>query len=105
MAKRVARFKQGLEVFSVLRLLLIVPLLSLAMPAFAMTVTVEQRIPPRAGLAPERPVYTIRMTGMVERGDADALREALERAKAATTTYDPTACRLLLVLRRSVVGG
>ncbi len=70
---------------SALRLLLIVALLALAMPSFAMTVTVEQRIPPRAGLAPVRPVYTIRMTGMIERGDADALRKALERVKAATT--------------------
>ena len=69
----------------VLRFLLIFTLLSLAMPAFAMTVTVEQRVPPRAGLAPARPVYTVRMTGMIERGDADALRKALERVKDATT--------------------
>jgi len=69
----------------VLRVLLIAALSSLAGPAFAMTVTVDQRIPPRAGLAPVRPLYTIRMTGMIERGDADVLRKALERVKAATT--------------------
>ena len=70
---------------SVLRFLLIFTLLSLAIPAFAMTVTVEQRVPSRAGLAPARPVHTIRMTGMIERGDADALRKALERVKDVTT--------------------
>lgn len=69
----------------VLRFLLIAALLSLAVPAFAMTVTVEQRVPPRAGLAPVRPIHTIRMTGMIERGDAETLRKALERVKAATT--------------------
>jgi len=72
-------------VFRFLRFLPIVALLSLAMPAFAMTVTVEQRAPLRAGSAPVRPVYTVRMTGMIERGDADTLRKALERVKAATT--------------------
>lgn len=69
----------------VLRFLLIFALLPLAMPAFAMALTVEQRSPPPAGIAPVQPAYVIRMTGMIERGDADALRKALERVKASTT--------------------
>jgi len=72
-------------VFSVVRLLLTGALLSLAVPAFAMTVTIENRAPLRAGLASARPFYTIRMTGMIERGDAEALRKALEKVKAATS--------------------
>lgn len=56
------------------------------MPADAMTVTVEQRAP-RAGAPAVRATATtttIRMTGMIERGDAEALRRTLERVKAAT---------------------
>jgi hypothetical protein len=68
-----------------LRSPLILLLLPFAMPAFAMTLTVEQRNPPSAGAAPVRPIYVIRMTGMIERGDANALRKALERIQAATT--------------------
>jgi hypothetical protein len=68
-----------------LRFLLIVSLLPLAMPSFAMTITVEQRGPLQAGSTPVRPIYAIRMTGLIERGDADALRKALERVKAAAT--------------------
>ncbi len=71
--------------FRVLRFLLIFVSLSLAMPAFAMTLTVEQRSPARTEVAPVRPIYVIRMTGMIERGDADALRKVLERVQASTT--------------------
>lgn len=70
--------------FSVLRFFLIIVSLSLAVPALAMTVTIEQRAPMRAGSASVRALPTIRMTGMIERGDADALRRALEKVKAAT---------------------
>lgn len=69
---------------SVLRFFLIVVPLSLAVPALAMTVTLEQRAPMHAGSASVRPLHMIRMTGMIERGDADALRKALEKVKAAT---------------------
>src|SRR4051794_15991724 len=84
-AERVLRPQQGLEVVSVLRFLLMVASLSLATPAPAMTVTIEQRVPQPTGSASVRPLYTIRMTGMIERGDADALRKALDRVKDATT--------------------
>ena len=68
--------------FCVLRFLLIFAVLLLALPAFAMTLTVEQRSSPRAGMGPGRPIYVIRMTGMIERGDADTLRKALERLES-----------------------
>ena len=71
--------------FRVLRFLLVFVLLPLAMPAVAMTLTVEQRSPPRTGATPVPPTYVIRMTGMIERGDADTLRKALERVRASTT--------------------
>jgi len=81
---RGSRLQQGLEVFSLLRFLLIVVSFSLVGPALAMTVSVERRIPMRAGSAADPPLYTIRMTGTIERGDANALRRALETVKAAT---------------------
>jgi hypothetical protein len=74
-----------LEVPGGLRFLLVLLLLPLAMPASAMTLTIEQRNPPPAGVASARPNYVIRMTGTIERGDANALRKALERVQASTT--------------------
>jgi hypothetical protein len=89
-------------VFSVVRYLLLVGLLSLAAPAHAMTVTVEQRVP-QTGTAPVRPtVTTIRMTGMIERGDADSLRKTLERVKGTTA---PSADGTLAIVELSSSGG
>jgi hypothetical protein len=66
------------------RFLLIFALLPLAMPAFAMNLTIEKRSP-QAGQDSTRPVYAIRMTGMIERGDAETLHKALEQVRSTTT--------------------
>jgi hypothetical protein len=81
-----SRFQQGFEVLGAVRSLLIAGLLLLGtVPAGAMTVTVEQRVP-RVAAPSQRPatVTTVRMTGMIERGDAETLRKTLDRLKAST---------------------